>query len=171
MKINTIQSTNFEAKTPKKRFIPRDMRSSLASILLKMNHEVQTVQDGDRFKLTIVTKLHFKKGITFEDERRLTEIVPFEKQMQGFSNLQIGKKTTLDIDNETGEIIDYKKPFYKPLFWVLRKAGKILDEIRTNFNLSEVVQKERLTINKLTPEGHKKMKIFVLQTEKERLEK
>lgn len=171
MYINKISNTNFESKTPKKRFIPKDMQTSLHSLLLKMNNEIKTVQEGDYYKSTIITKLHFNKGVVFEDERRLTEKVPFEQQMQGFSNLRIGKKIVLDIDNETGELIDYQKPFYKPLSLVLKKAGNMLASIRTNFNLSEAVKKERLTINTLTSEGHKKMKKFVLQTEKERLEK
>lgn len=171
MKINIVQNTNFESNIPKRKFITKEMRNSLESILLKMNRETSTIQDGDYFKHTITTKLHFKNNVTFEDERRLTKRVPFEEQMQGFSNLKIGKKTVLDIDNETGEIIDYKKPFYKPLFWVLRKAENILCDLRTNFNLAPAVEKERLTIQKLTPEGQTKMKKYVLQIEKERLEK
>ena len=171
MNVNSISNINFESKTPKQRFISKDMRSSLEAILLKMNDEVKTIQDGDYFKSTITTKLHFDKNVIFEDERRLTEKVPFDKQMQGFSNMRIGKKIILDIDNETGEIIDYQKPFYKPISFVLRKAKNILDSIRTNFNLPGAVEKERLTINKLTPDGYKKIKMFVLQTEKEQLEK
>jgi len=172
MQVNKISYTSFESKTPKKRFITPGMKSSIEAILLKMNSSIKKVEDGDYYKTTINTRLHYNNGkYVFEDERRLKEKVPFEKQMQGYSNLKIGKKIILDINNESGEIIDYIKPSYTPFFLVLKQAEKILLNIRTNFNLSEVIKKEFLTINELTPDGKIKMKKFVLQFEKQRLEK
>ncbi len=171
MQINNISYTTFESKTPKKRFITPGMKSSIEAILLKMNSAVKRVEDGDYYKTTINTKVHYNNGeYVFEDERRLKEKIPFEQQMQGYSVLKLGKKTVLDINNENGEIIDYIKPSYKPFFLVLKQAEKILLNIRTNFNLSEVIKKEFLTLSDLTPEGSRKMKKFVLQTEKQRLE-
>ena len=168
MRVDKVTNTGFEAK---QRFITSDMKSSLESILLKMNSDVSRVQEGDYFKTTINTKINYQNGkAILEDERRLKEKVPFVEQMQGFSVLKIGKKTVLDIDNESGEIIDYKKPRFKPFFLVLRKAESVLAEIRTNFNLKEVVKKEYLTLNDLTPEGLKKVQRCVLKFEKERLE-
>ena len=170
MQINPVSGTNFESRTPKKHFITPDMRTSIESILLRMNSGVIRVEDGDYFKTTINTRLNFNNGkAVFEDERRFKEKVPFEQQMQGFSVLKLGKKVVLDIDNKSGEIIDYVKPIYKPFFMILRNAEKVLLDIRTNFNLPQVVKKEYLMINELTPEGNKKMKKFVLNVEKQRL--
>jgi GTP-binding protein EngB required for normal cell division len=114
--------------------------------------------------------LHYNNTATFEDERRLTKKLNHREQLKGFSVLTIGKKTVLDIDNQNGEIIDFKKPFYKPWFYIFRKAEKILGEMRANFYDNDCVQKERLTINELTQDGAKKMQRFVLQVEKQRLE-
>ena len=168
MRVDKITNTEFESK---QRFITKDMRSSLESILLKMNSDISRVQEGDHFKTTINTKINYKDGkAVLEDERRLKEKVPFQQQMQGFSVLRIGKKIVLDIDNESGEIIEYTKPKFKPFFLVLKKAESILAAIRTNINLKEVVQKEYLTLNDLTPEGLKKVQRCVLNYEKERLQ-
>ena len=168
MRVDKIKNTGFESK---QRFITKDMRCSLESILLKMNSDISRVQDGDHFKTTINTKISYKDGkAILEDDRQLKEKVPFEKQMQGFSVLRIGKNTILDIDNESGEIIDYIKPKFKPFFLVLKKAESVLANIRTNFNLKEVVKKEYLTLNYLTPEGLRKVQRCVLNVEKERLQ-
>ena len=161
------QQTNFEARKPKHHFITDSMRSSIESLLNRMNSDAKRIQDGDHYKTTIITKLKLKNMI-FEDERHLTRKLDFKEQMQGFSALRLGKKTRLDIDNSTGEIIDYKKPFLKPWFFVYKLAEKALGNMRCLYGLDEV-KKEKLTINELTPEGQKKMKKFVLKTEEQRL--
>ncbi len=171
MQVTQIQNTNFESKIPKKRFISDNMRASVESLLIRMNGELNRIQDGDYFKSTITTKLHYNNKAVFEDERRLTKKVQQNEQMRGFSNLKIGKKIVLDIDNESGEIIDYVKPFYKPFFLVLKKAENVLQEMRTNFYNNDVMKKEQLTINDLTPEGKQKIKRMVLSYEKQQLEK
>lgn len=171
MQINSISNLNFDSKVKKARYLSPYMRSSIEAILFKMNSATQKTTNGDHLLTKINTKVHLNHNeATFEDERRLKEILPFDKQMQGFSNLRIGKKTVIDIDNQTGEIIDYVKPVYQPFYFMLKKAERILATIRTNFNLPEVVQKEFLTINDLTPEGQKKIQKFVLKYEKQRLE-
>ena len=172
MQVNKISNTTFESNTPKKRFITNSMRSSIENLLFRMNSDIKKVQDGDHYRTTINTKVNYHNDkASFEDERRLKTKVPYNEQMQGFSVLRIGKNTVLDIENETGEIIDYKKSRFKPFFLVLRKAESVLLNIRTNFNLTEVVKKEYLTLNDLTPEGLKNVRRLVLKCEKERLEK
>ena len=100
MQINKINSTNFESKTPKQRFITENMRSSIESLLIRMNGEVNRELEGDYFKSTFMTELHYDKKAVFEDERRLKKKVPHNEQMTGFSSLKIGKKIILDIDND-----------------------------------------------------------------------
>lgn len=167
MQVSPISITNFGSK---QRFITSDMKSSVESLLIRMNGEASRIQEGDHFKSTIITKLHYMDEAVFEDERRLTKKLNQKEQMKGFSNLKLGKKTVLDIDNENGEIIGYKKPFYKPWFYVFWKAEKVLSEMRAKFYDTQYIQKDSLTISELTSEGYKKMEQFVLQTEKQRLE-
>ena len=168
MNVNRVDSTNFYSS--KTHFLSDNAKSSVESLLIRMNAEVNRKQEEDYFKSTIITKLHYGDNITFEDERHLTKKLMQNEQMQGFSVLRLGKKTILDIDNKTGEIIDFIKPFYKPWFLVLKQAENILSAMRTNFYDETSITKDKLTINKLTPEGSKKIKQMVLKIEKERLE-
>ena len=169
MKVHNISGNNFESRIPKQRYVTQLMHSSIKSLLIRMNSEVTTVKVGDHFKSTITNKIKYNNN-SFEDERRLTKKYNQKEQMLGFSVLKLGKNTTLDIDNETGEIIGFKKPFFKPWFLILKKAENILYEMRTNFYDLNSIQKEQITINELTPEGAEKMKKFVLQVEKQRLQ-
>ena len=169
MLVQSIQSnTNFYATKP--RFITNDMKASIESLLIRMNADVSRVTDGDHFKTTMTTKLHYNDIASFEDERRLTKVLNHKEQMQGFSVLKIGKKTELDIDNKSGEIIDFIKPFYKPWFFVIKQAEQILSEMRAKFYDTSFVRKESLTVNELTPDGKIKIKQLVKQVEKQRLE-
>ena len=136
MKIQQIQQTSFEANKPN-RYITKKMRSSLGCLLTEMNSDIKTETKDDYFLYTVITKLQHKKGYILEDERHLSKQLPDDKQMVGFSNLRFGK-IRLDIENNTGEIIDYKKPFYKPWFLVLKKAEKVLNLFRENYFESAV---------------------------------
>ena len=168
MKVESIQNTSFQAKTPKPRYITPLMRAGIESLLIRMNHSIVTQKINDHFISTIVTKLKHENGYIFEDERLLTKALPHNKQMNGFSVLKFGK-TRLDIDNENGEIIDFKKPFFKPWYFILKKAENVINEFRNNF-YNSAVSIETAERSELTPEGQKKVKQFVLQTEKERLQ-
>lgn len=168
MKIAAIQSTNFTSNADKKRFITDNMRAGIESLLIRMNHSTTVEHSNDHFVSTIITKLKHENGASFEDERRLIKVLPHNEQMSGFSILKYGR-TRLDIDNENGEIIDFKKPFYKPWFLVLKKAEDVITDFRNNFYNSCVTQ-ETLKLNSLTPEGEKSIKKMVLNFEKQRLE-
>ena len=171
MKVQNIQQTTFCSKTPKTRYITNNMRTSIESLLLRMNNQTERTVEGDRYLATVVKRLRLKNGVIFEDERDLKKPVHYSEQMQGFSSITLDKKTWLDIDNKTGEIIDFNKPFYKPWKFVYKKAEKALMEMRGLYGLDEV-QKEKLTVNDgLTPEGYRAIKKMILQFEKQRLEK
>lgn len=168
MKIDNTNSLTFNStKSPK--YLTEQMRSSLNSILIRMNAETKRFTEGDYFKSKITTELHYKNAV-FEDERRLKTKTDHKSQMQGFSNLKIGKKIVLDIDNKTGEIIECIKPFYKPMFLVLRQVEKVLSGMRENFYDSTLVKKVVKTLQELTSEGKSKMEQTVLKIEKQRLE-
>jgi len=170
MKTDKINSYNTNFCSVKPRYITDNMKASVESLLIRMNADVSRVTDGDHFKTTMTTKLHYNDIASFEDERRLTTKLNQKEQIQGFSVLKIGKKTVLDIDNKSGEIIDFIKPFYKPWFFVIKQAERILSDMRTNFYDISIVRKESLTVNELTPDGKIKIKQLVKQVEKQRLE-
>ena len=169
MQIQQVGNTNINYGS-KKHLLTENMKASVESLLIRMNAETSRTINGDYFKSTITKKIHYANKASFEDERRLTKKVSHDKQIHGFSVLKIGKKISLDIDNATGEIVDFVKPFYKPWFVVFNQAKNILSDMRANFYNKELVKKERYSVNELTPEGRKKMKEIVLQTEKQRLE-
>ena len=169
MRTDKISSLTFESKMRKPRYITENMRASIESLLLRMNFATTVEEKGDHFISTITNKLKSIDGHVFEDERMYKKPLPYKEQMKGFSVLKFGR-TMLNIDNESGEIIYHKKPFYKPWFIVLRKAEEVLNDLRAYFNQPDVVQRECIQIQDLTPEGAKKMKKFVLQVEKQRLE-
>ncbi|MBR6127533.1 hypothetical protein IKQ21_07610 [bacterium] len=166
MKVQNIQSTNFTSKT---RLMSPKMQNSIQNILLRMNYEVKRTQHGDHYETVLIKKLHQGEDISFEDSRRLKEVVPLGCQMSGFSSLRMGN-SWMDFDNETREIVDYKKPFYMPWTFFMKKAENILQKFYKFFNCSKVVRKEKLAVRDLTPEGIKKMRKYVLTVEKQRLE-
>lgn len=169
MQINKVSPISFESKTPKRRFITDNMRASITSLLIRMNRETTVEKTEDHFISTITRTLKHTDGPVFEDERQYKKQVSYKEQMKGFSVLKFGR-TRFDIDNESGEIIDYKKPFYKPWFLVLKKAEEVLNDFRANFNDNDVISRERMKLNDLTPEGARKIKKMVLEFEKKRLE-
>lgn len=162
MRVQTITTTNFESKP---RPMTQNMRDCIQSILYRMNLDTVRKTKGDYIETSMVTKLIDENSV-FTDERRFKEIHPFREQMKGYSSLKIGK-SWLDFDNEAFEIMDYKKPFYKPWFMFAKEVEKQLDKFRTDLSN---IKTEILSIRDLTPEGNKKMKKFVLEFEKKRLE-
>lgn len=170
MYINKVDQSNISYGAAKNRFLSENMRASISSILIRMNSEVERVYKGDYYEATMLTKLHYRDKATFEDERRLTKKLKHNEQSSGFSVLTIGKNVVLDIDNKTGEIVDFIKPFYKPWFFIMKRVEKMLAEIRTNFYDNELVQKDKLMVRELTPEGNNKIKKLVLGVEKQRYE-
>ena len=141
MKIDNINQTNFYGKT---RYITENMKASVESLLIRMNHQYYKTQQGNHIVHTLTNKINMKNA-AFTDKRELKEVLPHNKQMQGLSILDFGE-THLEIDNETGEIIKTLKPFYKPWFIVVRKAEQILQEFRNNFFDSSVVKHQQSKI-------------------------
>ena len=76
--------------------------------------------------------------------------------MQKESLITIGK-TQLVIDNSTGEIIDYKKPFFKTWSSIMKQLDHFLTVFRVNYNYSGRVEKKRLTMPGCTEKGWEKM--------------
>ena len=153
MKVQSIQSNNFESK---KRFITPKMKEDIKYLLTKMNSEVVESGNENYFKSTFTKSLKYKDEAEFIDGRIFVGRVPNDKQMQRESLVTIGK-TQLVIDNSTGEIIDYKKPFFKTWSSVMEQLDHFLTFFRVNYNYANRVTKKRLTMQGFTQKGWEKM--------------
>ena len=92
------------------------------------------------------------KDSQFIDTRFLVERVKAEKQMTGRSML-IMDKTTVVIDNSTGEITDWKKPLLTSWHKIMKKVDKNINFFYENFYNSGVVKKKRITLEGFTQKG------------------
>ena len=168
MKIQQVQpNLSFTAKP---RMMSGKMQGSVQNLLLRMNYELSRTQHGDHYETVLIKKLRHGQDVSFEDWRRLRTVVPLACQMSGFSSLRMGN-SWMEFDNETREIVDYKKPFFMPWAFFIKKAENVLQKFNKFFNHSDYVYKERLAVRDLTPEGIEKMRNYVLKAEKQRLER
>ena len=153
MKVQNIQSNNFESK---QRFITSKMKEDIKYLLTKMNSEVKESGNENYFKSTFTKSLKYKDEAEFIDGRVFVGRVPSDKQMQKESLITMGK-TQLVISNLTGEIVDYKKPFFKTWSSVMKQLDHFLTLFRVNYNYSNRVTKKRLTMQGFTEKGWNKM--------------
>ena len=113
MKIYPMQQ-NLSFESRKQRFINSESHKQLGQILNKMDDETVYNCNDYSFKSTRTKRLSLVNhtgNVELIDSRTKIGKIPTENQMQGETLLTIGK-TELVIDNKTGEIIDYHKPFF-----------------------------------------------------------
>lgn len=139
-KINSY-NTSFNSKKLKSRNISDNMRASIESLLLRMNKETSVQKSGDSFLATTTKKLVHENGAEFIDNRNLKHIVTFPEQMQGSSTIKTGR-VMMEINNETGEIIQLQKPFFKTWSSIQKKIELLLNDFRANFYNTKTVKKE-----------------------------
>ena len=153
MKVNNIQSTSFDSK---QRFITPEMKKDVTFLLDKMNEKTTYTSNGDFFRTSIFKAISDKKGnVQFQDGRIYFGDKLERKDLKGEVLFTIGK-TELVIDNQTGEIIDYYKPFYTTWNRVMKKIGTHLKFFITNFDSNELVKHKTLHMPGLTEKGWEK---------------
>jgi len=146
MKVQKIQPQSFEAK---QRFLNESQKFNLKMLLGRMTSE-STAEIGEyRFTSNMLQCVKIGKKSQFFDERFLAQ--PSYK-MVGRSTLKMGR-TSLTFDNKTGEIIDYKKPFYSLWSRVIKKAEEVMQLANDNFNNKKVVEKRFISIEGFTSKG------------------
>ena len=155
MKIQQIQSNiNFERNN--KHYINAESYKQLEQILHQMDNETVYKSNEYSFQSTKTTRLSLMDNKTKKaeliDTRNKLDKIPTEKQMQGNTLLTIGK-TELVIDNKSGEIIDYYKPFFTCWKNVLKKIQTTLGAINSSYNNSNIVKKHKLTVEGFTKKG------------------
>ena len=157
MKIQQVQSNiNFEAK--KRRFIDLESHEQLVQILRKMDKDTVCKVNGATFESTKTTRVdllgnrHEKKAELLDmrgNFRKLDEGRDVFKE----SLLTIGE-TQVTIDNKTGEIKAWKKPFFSTWKNIMKNIRDTLIEINAMFHYPDYVKKHRFSIEGFTKKGY-----------------
>ena len=159
MKVQPItKQLTFEKK---QRFIDTKTRDQLKNILTKMNNET-TQCDINEYKIEttvtkrlVSTKNQLGKTLELTDDRLFIWMKnPPIKQLTSNTLLSIGK-TELVICNETGEIIDYYKPFFTTWKNIMKRISESISIFDKNFDNPNVVQKKKLSVTGYTEKGAK----------------
>ncbi len=152
MKIQSMQNQTFEAKS---RFLPQKTHSQVKELLNKMNAETVCNKTEMTFSSNILSALKINsENAFFHDGRCLIDTA--KDKFIHTSSLEFGK-TELTFDNSTGEIVGYKKPFFKKWTNIIRETGKIIQQACENFDNSNIVEKRFVGIIGFTSKGAKNL--------------
>ena len=136
MKIQNIESQTFLSQ----HFISNATKKQMHSLLNRMNEEAIYKKKGSNISFNILRTLSLKQEkACFIDNRLLTT---FEKDNFSGSSVVKFAKTTLYIDNETGEIINHKKPLFKTWKSALKDVSNVIKSLYENFNNNKLLNKE-----------------------------
>ena len=156
MKVHSVQQNlNFQAQ---KRFIDTDSRYYLEKLLRKMDEETVYKSNEYHFessrvnRLTICDTKNICDKAELVDTRRFFGKIPEKNMLDKETLLTIGK-TELVINNRSGEIIDYYKPFFKSWKKVIKQAEQAITDFLTFYNKPEMVMKHRFGIEGFTKKG------------------
>ena len=156
MKVQPIQQNiNFEAK---RRFIDLESKEQLTQILRKMDKETEYVSNEYIFEFSKIKRLELfnhdknKKIAELVDARQNMKRLPEGKDMLGTTSLTIGE-TQLAIDNKSGEILAWNKPFFSSWKSVMKKINDTLVTINNLFHNSAVVKKYKFGMSGFTQKG------------------
>lgn len=169
MKIQQVKSNHsFEAK---KHFLNQNQMADVKTLLTKMNKEsVYSNTDNLFFASTITKKLCVGKDVEFIDDRFLKRPVSEDKQMVAQTLFTIGK-TELVIDNKSGEIVDYNKPFFKTWKNIMNQISHYLNLLKENYDNPEVVKPIKFTTKGMTEYGFSLYQKALNEVEQEYLKK
>ena len=157
MKVQPIQQNlNFEAK--KRRFIDLESKEQLTQILRKMDKETDYKENEYTFAHSKTSRLELlnhdknEKLAELVDGRHNLKKLPEGKDMFGTTSLTIGK-VQLAIDNKSGEIKDWYKPFFSSWKGIMRKINDVLVTINATYHNSVQVKKHKFGIEGFTKKG------------------
>ena len=165
MRVQQIQpNTTFNANKTTRR-LDYESHELLEKLLETMDKETEFKSNKYAYESTKTRR------ITLHDskKREIAELIDTRQNLaqintgnQMFDNtcLTIGK-VELVIENKTGKIIDYYKPFLKTWNSIMKKIGETLLDFNNGF-YTNMVQKHRYTTKGLYPKGKelaKKLKV------------
>ena len=140
----------------KTRTITQPMLNNIKTVLTRMNEKTKYADDGYSFATEILKRLTIGDKAEFIDGRCFINKVAPDKQMQKHTLFTMGK-TQLVINNKSGEIVDYYKPFYKPWKKVMKNLEKYLQIFSDNFDNPQIVTQHRLSFSGFTKAGLQKI--------------
>lgn len=157
MQVHSIQQNiNFEAK--KRRFIDLESQEQLTQILRKMDNETEYKENEYSFAHTKTTRLELinhdkgEKIAELVDARQNLKKLPEGKDMFGTTSLTIGK-VQLAIDNKSGEILAWNKPFLSTWRGIMKKINYVLIMINASYHQAGHVRKHQFGLEGLTKKG------------------
>lgn len=153
--MNSRVSSNINF-TQKKRLIPPQIHNDLQTILTRMNGETKANISEHTFNAQILTRLSIADKASLYDERLYMAQVPAKKQMIRNVTVKL-KKIILTIDNQSGEIINYKKPIFTTWSNVMKKLEEVFATFKDHYNDPNIVKKRRIEISGFTTKGYKKL--------------
>ena len=155
MKIQKIQSIDFQGKRKAGIVISENMRSDIQKLMYNMNHDTKYKQseNGNCFRSYIVGAVKIDKKAMFMDNRFLC--APTEaKRISEYPDCSIEfGRSIIDMNSQTGEVYTRKKPFWKSLKRVLKQGHEHIKRAIENYNNSEVVEKRGIGIAGVTEKG------------------
>lgn len=153
MKIQQINSgTSFQAK---RKFLSNDAKEELQIVLNDMNSETKYSEKGGTFESSILKRINITndKGETGCLEDKRWNVAPFYEQTpKGTSRIK-GKNFSVVIDNQTGEITNIEKPFYKTKKSIIAKVENFISTAYHNFANKQKVEYKFINIAGFTRTG------------------
>lgn len=157
MRVQQVQPyINFEAK--KRRYIDLESQEQLTQILRKMDKETEYKENEYSFEHSKITRLELfnhdknEKIAELVDARKNLKKLPEGKDMFGTTSLTIGK-VQLAIDNKSGEILAWWKPFFSTWRGIMKKINDVLITINASYHNSWQVKKHKFGIEGFTKKG------------------
>ncbi len=156
MKIQQVHSNiNFEAK---RRFIDLESQEQLIQILRKMDKETVYKENAGIFESTKTTRIELldhnrdKKAELVDLRGNLKKLVE-GRDMFRETILTMGK-TKVFINNQTGEIKAWEKPFFSSWSNILKNIHNTLIEINAIFHHTDYIKKYKFSIEGFTKKGY-----------------
>ena len=138
------------------RIITKPMFSNMKKVITRMNQESKYANNEYSFDADVLKKISIGNKAELIDGRCLLKNVDDNEQMQKETLFNLGK-TQLVIDNKTGKIIDYHKPFFKPWKKILKDLDKYLNIFANNFDNNDIVRQHRRSFSGFTKAGYEKI--------------
>ena len=133
MQIQAVHNQAFEAK---QKFLSPNTHKQVKKLLNNMNSETMCKKKDYTFSSSILSCIKIGSGETyFYDGRVLADKA--KDFFVGESNLEMGK-VKLTINNATGEITKYKKPFFKSWKSVYKQACEVINCACKNFEIKKL---------------------------------
>ena len=141
------------------RVLTTPMYINMKKVITRMNKESRYANNEYSFDADVLKKLsagNKRNRAELIDGRCLLKNVADNEQMQKETLFNLGK-TQLVIDNKTGRIIDYYKPFFKSWKKIFKELDKYLNIFAQNFDNHDVVKQHRRSFSGFTKAGYEKI--------------